>query len=256
MRKRAVVAAVVGALSAFAVPGGAQADEHEGDTQILKVVINGGHDIALGTTKAKKFTLRVTASDDSGIKEDFTVPSLWNGSKGLVLPDNDTGDCAPHAGAPTTSTCTYRMTLRPRIDPQDNTTAGIWKAAVPISGNDGDYMGKDAAATVQVRRSAKMTVNAGPEPVKKGKTLSVTGSLARANWETYKYAGYTRQPVKLQFRKKGSSAYTTVKTVTTGSGGSLKTTVKAATDGYWRWSFAGTSTTHLATTTADYVDVR
>ncbi|MEV2255722.1 calcium-binding protein [Streptomyces sp. NPDC050147] len=247
---------VVGALSVLAVPGGAQADEHEGDTQILKVVINKGHDIALGTTEAKKFTLQVTASDDSGIKEDFTVPSLWKDSKGLVIPDNPTGNCVPHAGAPTTSTCTYRMTFHPRIDPQDNTTAGTWKAAVSISGNDGDYMSKDAAATVQVRRYAKMTVNAAPEPVKKGKTLTVTGSLTRANWETYKYAGYTGQPVKLQFRKKGSSAYTTVKTVTTGSLGALKTNVKAATDGYWRWSFADTSTTHPATTTADYVDVR
>ncbi|MFF1696475.1 calcium-binding protein [Streptomyces sp. NPDC058257] len=250
------MAAVVGALSAFAVQGGAQADEHEGDTQILKVVVNGGRDIALGTTEAKKFTLQVTASDDSGIREDFTVPSLWNGTKGLVIPDNPTGKCVPHAGAPTTSTCTYRMTLRPRIDPQDNTTAGTWKADVAISGNDGDYMGKDAAATVQVRRNAKATVNAAPEPVKKGKTLTVTGSLTRANWETYKYAGYTGQPVKLQFRKKGSSAYTTVKTVSTGSRGALRTDVKAATDGYWRWSFVGTSSTHPATTTADFVDVR
>lgn len=44
--------------------------------------------------------------------------------------------------------------------------------------------------------------------------------------------------------------------MTTGSGGALRTTVKATTDGYWRWSFAGTSTTANATTTADYVDVR
>ncbi|MFD7923873.1 calcium-binding protein [Streptomyces sp. NPDC059740] len=256
MRTSAVAAAVAGALSVFAVPGAAQADEHEGDIRILKVVINEGHDIALGTTEAKKFTLQVTAGDDSGIKEDFTVPSLWNGSKGLVLPDDPTGDCVPRADTPTISTCTYRMTLRPRIDPQDNTTAGVWKANVAVSGNDGDYAGMDAAATVKVRRYAKMTVNASPEPVKKGRTLTVTGSLTRANWETYKYAGYTGQSVKLQFRKKGAAAYTTVKTVTTGSSGALKTTVKAGTDGYWRWSFAGTSTTHPVTTTADYVDVR
>ncbi|WP_369216711.1 calcium-binding protein [Streptomyces flavofungini] len=255
MRKSAVVAATVGVLSAIVVPGAAVADGHEGDTQILKVVINGGNDIALGTTEAKKFTLQVTASDDSGIKEDYTVPSLWNGSKGLVIPDNPTGDCVTHATEPTISTCTYKMTLRPQIDPQDNTTAGTWKAAIPVSGNDGDYVDKDAAATVKVRRYARMTVNASPEPVKKGKTLTVTGSLTRASWETYKYAGYTAQAVKLQFRKKGAASYSTVKTVSTNSGGALKTTVKAASDGYWRWSFAGTSTTNSVTTTADYVDV-
>ncbi|GAB7030087.1 hypothetical protein JCM4914_15480 [Streptomyces platensis subsp. malvinus] len=121
--------------------------------------------------------------------------------------------------------------------------------------NGGSDIVKDVAATVKVRRYAKLTANASPEPVKKGKTLAVTGNLTRADWETYKYAGYTGQPVKLQFRKKGTHTYTTVKTVTTGSGGALKTTVKAATDGYWRWSFAGTSTTSTATAPGDYVDV-
>jgi hypothetical protein len=146
--------------------------------------------------------------------------------------------------------------MNPRIDPQDNTTAGTWKVRASASGNDWDYVSKDVAATVKVRRYSKLTVNASPEPVKKGKTLSVTGKLTRANWETYKYVGYTAQPVKLQFREKGTNTYTTVKTVTTGTGGALKTTVKAATDGYWRLSFAGTSTTGTATVTADYVDVQ
>ncbi|MEU6009561.1 hypothetical protein [Streptomyces sp. NPDC047453] len=62
--------------------------------------------------------------------------------------------------------------------------------------------------------------------------------------------------MKLQFRKKGTSTYTTVKTVTTSSSGNLKTTVKASTDGYWRYTFAGTSTTASATAGGDYVDVR
>jgi hypothetical protein len=62
--------------------------------------------------------------------------------------------------------------------------------------------------------------------------------------------------VKLQFRKKGASAYTTVKSVITDGSGNLKTTVKAATDGYWRYSFAATSTTAAVNATGDYVDVR
>ncbi|MEU8915573.1 hypothetical protein [Streptomyces nigrescens] len=72
MHKRTTMAAVASALalSAFAVPGAAQADEVVGDTT-MKVVVNGGSDIVLGTTKTKTFT------DDSGIKEDYNVPSLW-----------------------------------------------------------------------------------------------------------------------------------------------------------------------------------
>lgn len=94
--------------------------------------------------------------------------------------------------------------------------------------------------------------------MKKNKTITVTGALTRADWETHKYAGYTRQPVKLQFRKKGTSTYKTLKTlktVTTDSRGKLRTTAKATADGYFRCSFAGTSTTPAVASAADYVDV-
>ncbi|GAO08363.1 hypothetical protein TPA0598_03_08240 [Streptomyces lydicamycinicus] len=92
MRKRTTMAAVAGALalSAFAVPGAAQADEVVGDTT-MKVVVNGGSDIVLGTTKPKTFTMTVTATDDSGIKkEDYNVPALWYGP-GQKMPDDPTG---------------------------------------------------------------------------------------------------------------------------------------------------------------------
>lgn len=87
-------------------------------------------------------------------------------------------------------------------------------------------------------------------------SITVTGALTRANWETGKYSGYVSQPAKLQFRAKGSSTYGTVKTVTSGTGGALKTTVKAAKDGYFRYVFAGTSTTAAATAAGDFIDVQ
>ncbi|MFE5138354.1 hypothetical protein ACFRDV_11830 [Streptomyces fagopyri] len=68
----------------------------------------------------------------------------------------------------------------PEVDHQDNTTAGTWKVQASASGNDWDYVSKDVAATVQVKRYAKLTVNASPEPVKKGKALTVGGHLTRA----------------------------------------------------------------------------
>lgn len=92
--------------------------------------------------------------------------------------------------------------------------------------------------------------------MKKGKTLTVTGKLSRANWDTNKYAGYAAQPVKLQFRKKGSTVYTTVKTVKTSSTGVLKTTVTASVDGYYRYTFAGTTTTPAISAAGDFVDVQ
>jgi hypothetical protein len=68
--------------------------------------------------------------------------------------------------------------------------------------------------------------------------------------------GYTRQAVKFQFRKKTSSTYTTLKTIKSSSTGTLKTTSRAKVDGYWRYSFAGTSTTPAVSAAGDYVDVR
>ncbi|GGY74713.1 hypothetical protein [Streptomyces nitrosporeus] len=113
-----------------------------------------------------------------------------------------------------------------------------------------------ASGTAQVKRWAKATVNAGPEPVKKGGTLTVTGGLKRADWVKHSYTGVAAASVKLQFRKKGTSSYTTVKTVKSSSTGALKTTVKASADGYWRWNFGGWSTTGTAVTAGDHVDVR
>ncbi|MBQ0849454.1 calcium-binding protein [Streptomyces sp. BH-SS-21] len=262
MYHRITVGSLVGAvaLSTLMIPATAQADDSSGDIQITDVVVNGGKDIVLGTTDVKTFTIAVTATDDSGIKVGDTFPVLWhtrfpNGeSYGLVIPEDIAGRCASKDS--TTTTCTYTLKMNPRIDPQDNTTAGTWTVRAHVLANDGDYLTKDSAAKAKVLRNSRLTVNAAPEPVKKNKTITVTGALTRANWETYKYAGYTKQPVKLQFKKKGTSTYTTLKTVATDSKGNLKTTTKATADGYFRYAFAGTSTTPAVASAADYVDVQ
>ncbi|MFJ1924215.1 MULTISPECIES: calcium-binding protein [unclassified Streptomyces] len=262
MRHRTTLTVFAGALalSALALPGAARADEVSGDIKITKVVVNGGKNIVLGTTNVKRFTIAVTATDDSGIEVGKTFPTMWhtplpNGDAyGLVLPDDIRGKCVRQSF--TTTTCTYAMTMNPRIEPQDNSTAGTWTVRAIAMANDGDYIGRDAAAKAKVLRNSRLTVNASPEPVKKNRTITVTGALTRANWVTYTYAGYTKQPVKLQFKKKGTSTYKTLKTVTTDSKGNLRTTTKATADGYFRYSFAGTPTTPAVTSAVDYVDVK
>jgi hypothetical protein len=44
--------------------------------------------------------------------------------------------------------------------------------------------------------------------------------------------------------------------VYTSSTGTLTTTAPASEDGYWRWNFAGTSTTPAVSATGDFVDVQ
>ncbi|MFE4952781.1 DUF5707 domain-containing protein [Streptomyces sp. NPDC056653] len=293
MRIRATVAAVSGALalSALVVPaaqagdrapqvhkpsaaeifGSAVKDTAKGSFAsssaattvpvISKVTINAGKDVVLGTTALKTITVSVTASHPSGIADGYV--DLWHGTDpsspdtidGALLPNEDAATCTPVDA--TTATCKLTITVDPQYDLYKNALAGTWHvSAGALAGDQSDFEYTDFYSTARVQRLSKLTVNAAPEPVKKGGTITVTGKLTRANWETHAYAGYTVQPVKLQFRNKTSTAYTTVKTIKSSSTGALKTTVTASVDGYWRYSFAGTSTTPAVTTTGDYVDVQ
>jgi hypothetical protein len=223
---------------------------------VSNVTVNGGQDVVLGTTNLKTFTVSLTASHASGIQDAYI--DLWHGSDldhvdGYLPPNEDAATCT--ASSDTTSTCKLTITVDPQSDLY-NALAGSWHVTAAALAGDGSIYENDYYAKRSVKRYSKLTTNASPEPVAKGKTITVTGALTRANWDTFKYAGYTNQPVKLQFKKKGSTTYSTVKTVTSSSTGGLKTTVTAASDGYWRYSFAGTSTTPAVTSTSDFVDVQ
>lgn len=252
MRIRASVAVVSGALalSALAVPA-AQADGGDGDTKITKVVVDGDNKVSIGTSSAVTVKVSVTATDDSGIK----------GAQSFDLfgPDNgieSTGKPTCTAVNATTSTCTASVKIDPKVDYLTNKNAGTWYVSAWIDAKDDNYVWKEKAGSFWFQRAAKLTVNAAPEPVKKGKTLTVTGALTRANWESLKYGGYGSQSVKLQYRKKSSSTYTTLKSVKADSKGNLKTTTTATADGYYRFSFAGNSTTAAVSATGDFVDVK
>ncbi|MFD6274390.1 DUF5707 domain-containing protein [Streptomyces sp. NPDC060209] len=283
MRIRATVAVVSGALalSAFGVPAATADDgrtwtpdfelsapEHStgrmaarsvtavDDLKITKTVVNGGKAIVVGTTAPKKVTVAITATDDSGIADASTY--VWIGSD-IESEDSfgfgqneDAAKCK--AANATTSTCTLTVTVDPAW--LINSDATSWHVGAAVLSKDGQIVQNDTFGKTKLQRLSKVTVNAAPEPVKKGKTITVTGKLSRANWETGTYKGYTGQSVKLQFRKKNSSTYTTVKTIKSNSTGVLKTTVKASVDGYWRYSFAGTSTTPTVTAAGDFVDVK
>ncbi|MGW6529894.1 DUF5707 domain-containing protein [Streptomyces venezuelae] len=283
MRIRATVAALSGtlALSALAVPAATAADGPQtpkldsfvaqapvaaaaGNSKITKVTVNGGKDIVVGTTEKKKVTVSVTATDPDGIQD--AVGFLWHGSafdpnspgaiEGAIVPDDSVEHASCVKADATTSTCKVTVIADPKDNIYGNELAGKWKVAVAVLDGANKETFVDTYSHASVKRAARLTTNASPEPIKKGKTLTVTGALTRANWETSKYAGYTKQSVKLQYKKKGASSYTTLKTIKSDTKGNLKTTVKASADGYFRYVFAGTSTTPSVTSTADFVDVR
>ncbi|GGV75913.1 hypothetical protein [Streptomyces massasporeus] len=284
MHMRATVAAVAGALalSALVVPAAQAADVPSGkqafssatadaatgttastlDVTFSDVKVNSGKNIVVGTTNVVSvpvtFTVTHPADLDTGSDTFATGPLIYHGSSldaaDNVLISDDPATCT--AASTTVLTCKGVIAVHPADGDLFNSDAGTWGAgALAVTSDDAEKM-QGGLGTTRVQRYSKLTVNAGPEPVTKGKTVTSTGKLSRANWEDNAYHGYTNQPVKLQFRKAGSSTYTTVKTVTSDQYGNVKATATAQYDGYWRFSFAGTTTTPAVNATGDYVDVR
>ncbi|MEU9555618.1 calcium-binding protein [Streptomyces fumanus] len=293
MRIRATVAAVTGALtlSALVVPV-AQAASADGvalhkpsgaevfgaasgrsalrtaaaaaEPTVTSVSVNGGKNVVLGTTTVKTFTVSVTATHASGIEDAYI--DLWHGSDpeeadGYLPPNEDAATCK--AASATKSTCKLTITARAGLngdgvgDLYANALAGSWHVSVGVLAKDQSVYYTDFYKTHKVQRLSKLTVNAAPEPVKKGATITVTGKLTRADWEARKYVGIpSGQSVSLQFRKASSSSYSTVKGIKTTSGGALKTTVKAASDGYHRFNYKGITSTAASVAAGDYVDVK
>ncbi|MFJ9621069.1 DUF5707 domain-containing protein [Streptomyces sp. NPDC101181] len=284
MRIRATVAAVSGALalSALAVPA-AQADDGRSWTvdpgftagqspsagerakrataqataapKITSAVVNGGKPIVVGTKSKQTVSFTATATAQAGVGG--VAAFIWIGQS----IEEDSFGFGPNgqsivckAASATTTTCKGTITLNPQL--LLNSDATWWRVGASAVTEDGEEFDRDSVSKVRVQRFSKLTVNASPEPVKKGKTLTVTGKLTRANWDTGTYKGYSGQSVKLQFKKKGAKSYTTVKTVKTSSTGTLKTTVKASADGNWRYSFAGTPSTPAVSAAGDFVDVK
>ncbi|SFE98867.1 hypothetical protein [Streptomyces mirabilis] len=233
-----------------------------------------GSAIKVGTTNhvAVPVTYTLTHGSDVDItaSDFFSGPEIYKGSydspDNLLIGDNP-ATCTVTSS--TTASCKGNIDIYPADGDLLNSDAGTWSAgalAVAYNGQDPNsstfdltkvgYAEQGGLGTTKVQRYSKLTVDATPEPVYKGKTLTAKGKLTRANWETNTYKGFTNQPVKLQFRKAGTSTYTTIKTVYSDSYGNVKATTTANYDGYWRFSFAGTTTTPAVSATGDYVDVK
>ncbi|MFJ9041596.1 calcium-binding protein [Streptomyces sp. NPDC102406] len=233
------------------------------DIQITKVTVNGNKDIVVGGTQAKTFSVYVTATNPEGIEG--VQAFLWHGTDfdsetgvdGAIVPNSDdiSYDC-DHWSA-TSATCKVELTATPGEELYDSALNGKWNVYAAAVGSDGDLAENVTYKNHWIKRAAQITsFNASPEPVTKGKPITVSGNLSRVSWSYLKYYGYGSQQVQLQFKKAGSSTYSTVKTVTSSSSGAVKTTVTASADGTWRFSYAGNGTTSTATSSADYVDVR
>jgi hypothetical protein len=114
---------------------------------------------------------------------------------------------------------------------------------------------RHAVAKTVVKLPAKVSVNAAPEPVRKGRTITVTGKV------TYRNADWATKPVRNQYvtvqrKAKGSSTWTYVGKDRTDSNGTYVVRTTARSDASYRAVYPGTSKVAKVVTSADYVDVR
>ncbi|WLQ33845.1 hypothetical protein P8A18_10475 [Streptomyces castrisilvae] len=258
MAKRMWNAAVAGGAAAvFTVMAAAPAGAAKGGVSYSQVSVNGGKPIVIGTQEevAVPVTFRMTTT------RTWDWPPMvypYRGKLDLVSSDMLYSDFSTNGCRPVGKTgCDFdaKLYINPKYAIDGNGDAGTWKTAADLPLPGGDHVLNDLNLPLQVQRATRVTVNAAPEPVVKGKTITVTGKVTRANWATHTYQGYGGRTVSLQFKADGASAYTTVKKVTSSSTGALKTTVKAAESGTWRWNYYGNSTSGAKASSGDHVIV-
>ncbi|AOR33651.1 hypothetical protein BFF78_23590 [Streptomyces fodineus] len=277
MRIRATVAAVSGALAltALAVPA-AQAVTDSGTPYTLNASFSNvsiASAVKVGTTNEVSVSYSYTLTHGSTVNiaasDFYTDAFLYHGSYGDTSPElygDSPATCTPTSS--TTATCKGYINIYPANSSSDggllNAWAGGWSVAaeaVAFNGQDQQnpdmskvgYKDQSGLGTTLVQRYSKLTTTVSATSVYKGKSVTVSGKLTRADWEKHTYNTVGGQSVKLQFRKSGTSTYTTIKTVTTDSSGNAKTTATVNSSGYWRYSYAGISTTPAVSATGVYV---
>ncbi|GAQ52245.1 hypothetical protein [Streptomyces acidiscabies] len=259
IRATATAAVVLGtvALSALAVPTAQAAPAAGSKVTFSNVKI--AKNLVIGASGRASFAVTYTVTKPASLsaKSLQTGPAIYRGTlakpSDLFVSENP-GTCkAPSA---TVLNCTAALVFNVTDGDLSNSETGAWKVGGVAIDAKKVLAWQENLGSTKLLRKAKLTTDATPEPVKKGKTITVKGSLTRANWETNKYAGYGAQTVQLQYKKAGATTWTTVKSVKTTAKGALSTTVKATADGYYRYNFVATSTTGAVASAADYVDVR
>ncbi|GAA5033285.1 hypothetical protein GCM10023335_76650 [Streptomyces siamensis] len=99
--------------------------------------------------------------------------------------------------------------------------------------------------------------NASPEPVTKGRTITVKGVLQSRAAGTTTWKAYGAKKVQILFRPKGRTTWYLMSTVTTTSSGSFSKGFKAQQDGTWVPVFLYPDSKHfVGEGREDYVDVR
>lgn len=125
----------------------------------------------------------------------------------------------------------------------------------------GDLLSSSGSDHVDVRQKTTISLfNAAPEPVRKGATLTVSGTLKHFVWSSRgpwgSWEALSGQTVFLYLQPRGARTWTYMATARTDRYGRVRRGFKASRDGTWMARYKGNTTYMPGSSAADYVDVR
>lgn len=244
-RRSTAVAVLTAALAAGCLSGAPAASAAQDRTdpvvqraEILQDVV------VLSRDGASRITVEVVVTDDVAVEEVFA--GLFQGDDSHRSSGGISLDRFTRVGRTDTwrASTWVDSTYRP----------GRYRLAVfafDTNGNFGDREGLDA---VHLKRNTTMPAfGAGPEPVRQGERLTVSGRLKQLSRDS-RYVGYAGKVITISFKPTGG-AWTEKGVAVTDADGRWSRAFRARTDGTWRASFAGTASYHAETSSTDRVDV-
>jgi hypothetical protein len=132
---------------------------------------------------------------------------------------------------------------------------GKWRIRVIAYDVNGKALGSREDYWYEKYDTVVSDFNAAPEPVRKGRALTVSGRLKRLQYSPGPYIAYSGKTVRIYFKAKGATSWTFMGTTTTSGTGQFRKSFTAARDGVWRAYFAGTSRFDKQASRDDHVDV-
>jgi hypothetical protein len=231
-------AAVLAAAGALAVPSTASAAVCDPEEAAAATSVSSGS-VAVGTTKTKTLTFDVYTKAGC---TDLVVAAVQDprGAKWLVLSDVGlTSGGRDHWQA--------RLAIAPKT--LENSDAGVWPVRYTIV--DGE-VARTAGEDAEVRRAARITFNAGPEPVRNGR-ITYSGTLERASWDTGRYRPYGNQRVDLHRTVPGDPEEDFIATVRTNREGRYRHTERFRGAGHYQSQSGTNRTTASAVSRVDAV---
>jgi hypothetical protein len=208
-------------------------------------------DVVLVQTSSSSTTTTVVAHDPCSSKATVT-PKIARVSGQAFLSDGSWWDLTYKAsGSSWTGSTGARFGARSAL--------GRGQQVVEVTDSEGNTVYRDTLPFYVRRNVSVSSLDAGPEPVRKGSYVTVTAVVKRLTVSSSgarSYVAYAGHGVGVYFRPLTSKTYTKVASTTTSSTGKVSARVKATVDGCWKVQSTQTSQHVLAWSSADCVDVR